>query len=416
MIILINHSETDFNEKTVLSKIINNPELITDFVLSPEYFKDVRHQNIAEFIQTDSDFTKEKLKTQAIMKPQEFGDYDFLNGIIEDYFSTPHQFTSHQEEVYKLYKHRTIHERLNEYASNPNDDSLDAIRYSIDKLDYDTPTNIDTKKETLKKLHKRLYGDILPSIIPTKYKKIDRVIDGFTPNQFNILAARPSTGKTALALNLAMNMQSDDVEVVFISLETSEENLTDRIMSSLTGVHLKKFKSPTERMTLDEADKVNDELGKYQNMNIRINQDGHTPNDVRRIINGMDRDSHKLVIIDYLQLMKSNNKTNNRQETVADISRELKIMSNAYEDLTILAISQLSRGIESRGDKTPTMSDLRESGQLEQDANIIMMLSRSDDDEDDPTVNEIELHIVKNKDGPLGMVKMDFYKQNQRMY
>lgn len=418
---MISHEDTDFIEKTVLCKVINNLDLLPEFWLEPEYFKDKRHKNIAEFITTEINIDPDVIKTEAIVDNDKYGGYEFVDDIINNHFATAHGFNRHQEEIFDFYKHRETERLITEYKDKPTNSGLDEIRNRIDALNNTQSGNTDSKKDTLLTVFKQLHGEEIQQIVPTRFDELDRIIDGFGENQLNLIAARPSAGKTAFALNLAMNMQSDDVEVLVCSLETNELNLTNRILSSLSGVHLKKFKNPVERMSDEEMKKANDKITTYQDMNIRIHEPngGFTPNTLRKLIMGMSDDKHKVIFIDYLTLMKSDRRTNSKYEEVSDISRELKIIANAYPKITVVALAQLNRAVEQRQDKTPNMSDLRDSGQIEQDGDLIMMLSNIEsDDENFMTVgaSPVNLAVVKNKDGPLGEVKIDFYKQNQRMF
>ncbi len=259
-------------------------------------------------------------------------------------------------------------------------------------------------------------------MVPTGYNSIDQLIGGVKPGQLVILGARPSAGKTALALNMAIEMEQKNCNVAFLSLEMSTEEVIERMAASMAQVKLKLF-SEANSFSEDEQLKVTDVFSRIQNMNIVIDDKASiTPAYVRRYARKMQKDSKKnVIIIDYLTLMNSDtNYGENRRLAVEDISRQLKIIAKENQ-CAIIALSQLSRGVESRTDKRPMMSDLREAGGIEQDADMIFLLYRDDyynkPTEYDPQGKSVvECIVVKNRNGEVGTAKLDFYKPIQRFY
>lgn len=417
-------NETMYFEKLVLAKLIKFPELRNEFMLEPIYFEDERHGNIANMIIRNQEFTYEELLSSAVESPEVYGGYDFVNDIasidIIDIVN-PRTFKKDQEKTLENYKLREIDKKIKEYQSAKSPETVQGINAEIQRLSKLDIDHNGKKTEILKDMFESLFEDNSSPIIKTDFTNLDNLIDGIEMNQLNIIAARPSMGKTTFALQMAMNVQTDDTEVIFCSAETTEKVVTRRILSNLSGVPLNKFKNPTALMTIEDIDKVTAAIGLYSKMNINIVDDAaFTPNKIRSLVQGMNDDTDKIVFIDYMQLMSSDNRKNNRYEEVSEISRELKILSNEIPNLTIIALSQLSRAVETRNDKRPNMSDLRESGQIEQDANMIMFLYRDDyynrDEETDDNISEVEVIVGKNKDGPQGIATVTFYKDTQRMY
>lgn len=418
-------NETMYFEKLVLAKLIKFEELRNDFVLEPIYFQDERHANIANMIICNHDFTYEELLSSAVESPDIYGGYDFVNHIaaidIIDIVN-PKTFKKDQEKTLENYKLREIDKKIKEYESAKSPETVQALNAEIERLNKLTIDEHGSKTEVLKDMFNSLFEDNSVPIIKTNFKELDLLVDGIEMNQLNIIAARPSMGKTTFALQMAMNVQSDNTEVIFCSAETTEKAVTRRILSNLSGVPMNKFKDPTNLMTMDDIDKVTDAIGLYSNMNINIVDNAiFTPNRIRSLVQGMSQDTEKIVFIDYMQLMQSDTRKVNRIEEVSDISRQLKILTNEIPNLTIFALSQLSRAVETRNDKRPNMSDLRESGQIEQDANMIMFLYRDDyynkDEETlDPNRSDLEVIVGKNKDGPQGTATVAFYRDTQRMF
>lgn len=417
-------NETMYFEKLVLAKLIKFPELRNVFMLEPIYFEDERHGNIANMIIRNQEFTYEELLSSAVESPEVYGGYDFVNDIasidIIDIVN-PRTFKKDQEKTLENYKLREIDKKIKEYQSAKSPETVQGINAEIQRLSKLSIDHNGKKTEVLKDMFNSLFEENSTPIIKTEFNHLDLLIDGIEMNQLNIIAARPSMGKTTFALQMAMNIQNDDTEVIFCSAETTEKVVTRRILSNLSGVPLNKFKNPTALMTIEDIDKATAAIGLYSKMNINIVDDAvFTPNKIRSLVQGMNDDKEKIVFIDYMQLMSSDSRKNNEYEEVSEISRELKILSNEIPNLTIIALSQLSRAVETRNDKRPNMSDLRASGQIEQDANMIMFLYRDDyynrDEETDDNISEVEVIVGKNKDGPQGMATVTFYKDTQRMY
>lgn len=418
-------NETMYFEKLVLAKLIKFEELRSDFLLEPEYFEDKRHQNIANMMLRHPDFTYEELLSSAVEHPDVYGGYDFVNDIASiDIIEivNPRSFKKDQEKTLENYKLREVDKKIKEYQSAKSPEGIQLINAEIERLNKLTINENGTKTEVLKDMFNSLFEEDSIPIIKTHFNDLDNVIGGIEMNQLNIIAARPSMGKTAFAIQMAMNVQNENMEVIFCSAETTEKAVTRRIISNLSGIPLNKFKNPTNLMTMDDIDKVTAAIGLYSKMNITIFDNAvFTPNKIRSLVQGMSADKEKIVFIDYMQLMQSDSKKSSSFDEVTDISRELKILSNEVPNLTIFALSQLSRAVEARNDKRPNMSDLRQSGQIEQDANMIMFLYRDDyynreDESDNPHQSDLEVIVGKNKDGPQGTANVSYYRDTQRLF
>lgn len=414
-------TETEYFEKLVLAKVIQFEDIRHSFTISPEYFQDKRHSNIATMILRSTNFTYEKLITEAVQDSEIVGDYDFVREIIDMDIVSKESFIWEQEQILQAYKTREIDKKIEEYQSAKSELSIQNISFEIEKLNKLNIKKENKKQKTLMKIIQSFDGDAEDPVIKTKFNNLDDLIDGIEANQLNVIAARPSMGKTAFALQLALNIQSENTEVIFCSAETKDIKLTRRLLSNLSKVPLHKFKSPSKMMTIEDIDKVMDAINLYYQMNLTIEDDAiFTPNKIRSLIQGKDENLNKIIFIDYLQLMKSDSKRMmNDLERVSEISRELKIMTGDIPNLTIVALSQLNRSTESRQDKRPTISDLRESGQIEQDAEMIMLLYRDDYYERPEDLNseasDLEIILAKNKDGKQGTAMLKYFKDIQKM-
>lgn len=252
--------------------------------------------------------------------------------------------------------------------------------------------------------------------ISTGYPSFDHKLGGFKRGDMVVLAARPSMGKTAMALNFAQNVAKKWRNVAIFSLEMSKEQLTDRLIAAAMAVD--SWKLQKWKLSEDEFARMGDALETLSRSKIYLDDSPagegllSIKSKARRLKmeSGLD-----LIIIDYLQLMSSGN-TMNRVQEVSDISRWLKSLAREL-DVPVIALSQLSRALEARPDKRPVMSDLRESGSIEQDADIIMMLYRDDyynEFSESPWVTNVL--IRKNRNGPTGQVDLKFEKSQQKFY
>lgn len=252
--------------------------------------------------------------------------------------------------------------------------------------------------------------------LATGFTDFDKLTAGLQPNQFVIIAARPAMGKTAFMLNLATNaaMHSNKSVAVF-NLEMSAEQLTNRVLQSLGQINGSKMR--TGRLEHNDWRRLNEAISKLSGVNLYIDDTpGITVGEIRskcRRLSNSDK-GLGLVVIDYLQLITGPAKTaGNRQQEVSEISRSLKMMALEL-GVPVVAAAQLSRAVESREDKRPIMSDLRESGSIEQDADIVSFLYRDDyynkEARRDDNASITEFIIGKNRSGPTTTIELLFKK------
>ena len=276
----------------------------------------------------------------------------------------------------------------------------------------DVLNEVQDNLETLSKSKGEITG------IPTGWYEFDKLTSGLHENQLIILAARPAMGKTAFALNLATHVATHTNKTVAIfSLEMGAEQLANRIISSLGQIEGTKLTNGS--LLNDDWKRVAEAKSQLANAKLFISDDaGVTVGDIKSKCRRLatSEDGLDLVIIDHLQLLSmGGNYGNNRQAEITDISRSLKKMAMELK-IPVIALAQLSRGVESREDKRPKMSDLRESGSIEQDADIVALLYRDDyyqtpkDQGEAPDPSLSELIIGKHRNGPTGIINLLFKK------
>lgn len=282
----------------------------------------------------------------------------------------------------------------------------------------------DVTQEVFNEIIAKMSGETQNKAVPTGFSTLDSLLHGFSRGDLVILAARPSMGKTAFALNIALNVagRNESLEnrknVAIFSLEMGAEQLVSRMLCSEGMIDSEKIR--TGNMNQEDMQALEVGMAFLNNKNIYIDD---TPfikvNEVKAKCKTLKNEvGLDLVIIDYLQLLQGSRKTDNRQQEVSEISRNLKQMAREL-DCPVIALSQLSRSVESRQDKRPMMSDLRESGSIEQDADIVSFLYRDDyynrDNDEEATQNrdvaEIEVIVAKHRNGSTGNAELLFLKK-----
>lgn len=263
--------------------------------------------------------------------------------------------------------------------------------------------------------------------LSTGYAQLDEMTTGLHKDELVIIAARPAVGKTAFVLNIAQNVATrTDNTVAIFSLEMGAESLANRMLCAEGNINANHLR--TGQLTQDEWQSLFIATGALSNASIYIDDTpGIKVAEIRARCRRLAKEKGNLglIVIDYLQLIEGSN-PDNRQQEVSEISRQLKKLAKELE-VPVIALSQLSRGVEQRQDKRPVLSDIRESGSIEQDADIVSFLYRDDyyehdedsednnnpgnnQDDDGSNASEVEVIIEKNRSGPRGTVKLLFAK------
>ncbi len=253
--------------------------------------------------------------------------------------------------------------------------------------------------------------------VPTGYKDLDNVLAGLQPSDLFVLAARPSMGKTAMVLNLAHNVAvKANLPVLVFSLEMSKEQLVDRILAKESGVNAWALR--TGNLTDQDFEKIGNAMGTLSEAQIYIDDTpGITVSDMRTKAR---REAHQrplgLIIVDYLQLMSGGSRfggEGNRVQEISEISRGLKGIAREL-NVPLIALSQLSRSVESRSPQIPQLSDLRESGSIEQDADVVAFLYREEYyNPDTERKNIMDFMIKKHRNGPTKNIELYFDRERQ---
>lgn len=310
-------------------------------------------------------------------------------------------------------------------------DLLDSAEQQIMSVSQDNVQNgfqniKDVLEQSLSHVNQLSQNDSEVTGLSTGYAQLDEMTTGLHKDELVIIAARPAVGKTAFALNIAQNVAtSSDTTVAIFSLEMGAESLVNRMICAEGNINANHLR--TGQLTQDEWNSLFVATGSLSKANIYIDDTaGIKVAEIRARCRRLAKEKGNLglIVIDYLQLIEGTN-PDNRQQEVSEISRQLKKLAKELE-VPVIALSQLSRGVEQRQDKRPVLSDIRESGSIEQDADIVSFLYRDDyydhdedddqeennqqQDDDGSNVSEVEVIIEKNRSGPRGTVKLLFAK------
>lgn len=338
----------------------------------------------------------------------------------------------HARIILQKYIQRSLIKISNEIIEDAYDegtDVFDLLDNAESKLYDVTQGNLKRSAETAQNLviqAKKRIEEIANkeglSGIPTGFDKVDKLTSGWQPSDLVIIAARPGMGKTALTLSMARNMAvNNNIPVAFFSCEMSSVQLITRLISSETGLSSEKLR--TGKLEKHEWEQLNVKVKALENAPLFIDD---TPSlsifDLRAKARRLaSQHGIKLVIIDYLQLMTAggSQKGGNREQEISTISRNLKALAKEL-NVPVIALSQLSRAVETRGgSKRPILSDLRESGAIEQDADIVSFIYRPeyykidewDDEERTPTAGQAEFIVAKHRNGGLDNIRLKFIGQ-----
>ena len=421
-------------EEAVLGAILVNPQVITKIVetLRPESFYKPSHRYVYEamlqlFNQNERiDIVSVSDVLSCSQKLETVGGRAFINDLSYKTITT-----SNIEYYAKIVREKAVKRALINagseivgfgYDANSIDESLEsAERLIFDIVSQKATSDLihvkDLVLNTYEKIEYRYEHKDELSGIPTGFYELDAVMNGLQKSDLIIVAARPAMGKTSFALNIAQHAAlKNNTPVAIFSLEMSKEQLMQRMLCSEAEIDAQRVK--TGNMQSKDWEKLANAMNAFTMAPIYIDDTpGATITDIRAKCRRlkMEEKNLGLVLIDYLQLMESSGKEDRMQQITA-ISRGLKILAREL-DLPVIALSQLSRAVESRTDKRPQLSDLRESGAIEQDADIVMFIYRDEyyrknGDEEDfskaASKGNAEIIIAKHRNGPTDTVELLF--------
>lgn len=419
-------------EQAILGSILIDPETIENIIsiVSSRDFFDPRHAEIFKAIEElydegipiDVISICDRLKTKGKL---EMVGGEIYVAQLADIVPT----SAHAEMYAQIVRDKSVLRALINAASKVVEDAMsdrdvDDILDNAERVIFEIAESKTSKTylsmdtilhevfENLENLRTKVKDGVTSLItgIPTGFKKLDEMTSGFHKSDLIILAARPSVGKTAFALNIAKNMALHaKVPVGIFSLEMSKEQLAQRLLGMEALIELQKIRRGT--LSDEEWQRLLTATGKLYKANIIVDDEANLdPRSLRAKARRMKKEyGIEAIFIDYLQLMSIKSYRENRQQEISEISRSLKLLAREL-DVSIIALSQLSRAVEQREDKRPRLSDLRESGSIEQDADMVLFLYRDQYYKKEKTLDphETEIIIGKQRNGPIGTVTLLF--------
>ncbi len=423
-------------EEAILGAILVSPACMNRVVehLSPESFYKPAHRYVYEAMlqlynsETKIDIVSVSDTLNVTQKLELVGGRAFINDLSYKTITT-----TNVEYYAKIVQEKAIKRSLISagseiinagYDLNPVEESLDTAEKLIYEISSQKNSSAllpikDLVYDSYSKLEDRAKNKGKLTGVASHFYDLDNLYtNGFQKSDLIIIAARPAMGKTSLALNIAQNVAlKENVPVAIFSLEMSKEQLTQRLLGAEAEVDASRIK--TGDLNSKDWDKLAIAMDKFSQSKLFIDDTaGCTITDLRAKCRrlAMSEKDLGLIVIDYLQLIEGSSRED-RMQQISSISRGLKILAKEL-NVPIIALSQLSRAVEGRTDKRPLLSDLRESGSIEQDADIVMFIYRDDyyktagDDEDVTeralSKGEAEIIIAKNRNGPVGSIKLLF--------
>ena len=419
-------------ERSVLGSVLLENHAIDEIadILRPEHFYSDIHQSIFAAIlrlheaNRRSDIVTLAEELDARLQLEDIGGAPYLLEILE---TVPH--AAHAKYYAEIVRDKWIQRSLTNVCTeilrdcyDGSDDTADVLQRAeqgifqiLENQESGAKLSMDEiMHATLDRINARAGKEGSISGLSTGFEELDRQTNGFQPSEFIIIAARPSMGKTAFVCNVAEYVAgAGQTATLIFSLEQSKLELAERflcIRARLDGHRLRKGQlEPAERHALMQASSELSELPLFID-----DQPGRTVGQISAICRRLKRRNNLgLVVIDYLQLIESDDKRASREQQIAQITRRLKGIAKECE-LPVIALSQLNRGVELREDKRPRLADLRESGAIEQDADIVMFLHRPDAYNPDDRPGLAEIVVAKHRSGPTGIVNLQWKKESMR--
>lgn len=395
-------------EKALLGTFLKDNYLISDTNVRTEHFELSQHKTLFQIMKQltgkGQSIDVITLTTQA--NPEEFGGMSYVNDLIS--FANPLKVDEYEQLVIDTWKER---EKRNILQIASNDDW--EIQKVIDSLDAINETRTDDHQSIAEQLaiffeapwneQEKKKG------IPTGIIKLDAMTNGWQDGTLNIIAARPSMGKSDIMLHFAKQAGWQQNLPILFSLEMPAESLTERLIASTGQFNRGKMRDPYKFLSRDQKDSWSNTLGILGKTNIQIfDQAGQTVPVMRAKVRKMMNQyqgKKPIIFIDYLGLIRSNEFYGGSANLqITEISKNLKGMAKDFS-CPIICLAQLNRSVEQRAEKIPMMSDIRDSGSVEQDADVIMFLYREKYYDKKSTDNTLQLIIAKNRNGPVGTIR-----------
>ena len=402
-------------EKSVLGTMLAENYLIVDSEVTHDYFISHVHRNIYRCMldllikKRPVDF----VTLLTMMDPTALGGANYLAELTN--YASPTKFNSYVEILLDKWKNREKNKIL--VQAKEGDWEIGVIQEAFNDLEKNGSAGLETSiKMDLMKMGERPYEPLQDVLgVPTGLNELDKLLDGFQPAELSIIAARPSMGKTDTLNHFALHAGFAGYKPIIFSLEMSKTSMIDRLIAATGGYNRLRMRNPYLHFTEKQKSNWLPALGRLDEANIQIDDRAALRvSEMRAIARKTINTEPKLkpiIFVDYLQIIQGDYLHKNRTEIVGQISNDLKQMAKEF-DCPVVCLSQLNRGVEMRDKKRPMMSDLRDSGNIEQDADVIVFLYRDNYyNEETDAPNLLEFNIAKHRNGPTGTATVRYEKE-----
>ncbi len=402
-------------EKSVLGSMLAENYLIVDSEVKQDFFISQIHKNIFGCMQALLAKRRpvDYVTLLTMMEPIALGGANYLAELTN--FASPTKFDRYVDMMREAWKNREKNKIL--IQAKEGDWEIGSIQQAFEELEKEGSAGRETSiKMDLVRMGERPYEAMqhVPGV-PTGLNDLDKLLDGFQPAELIIIAARPSMGKTDTLNHFALHAGLAGYKPIIFSLEMSRTSMIDRFIAITGGYNRLRMRNPYTHFTDKQKSNWLPTLGRLSEANIHIDdRAGLTVSQMRAAARKIMHTEPKLkpiIFVDYLQIIRGDSPSHNRTEMVGQISNDLKQMAKEF-NCPVVCLSQLNRGVEIRDNKRPVMSDLRDSGNIEQDADVISFLYRDDyynKETDMPGL--LEINIAKHRNGPTGTTTVGYVKE-----
>ncbi|MBB6449837.1 replicative DNA helicase [Geomicrobium halophilum] len=407
------------SEQAVLGAILYEPPLIQVSMLQPSHFARVHHSLIFKAMRT---VEKEGAEPELAAVTTGLGESINQTGGIQyltqlaGSVATTATFNHHERKIIEAYRLRESRKAAIRYVEQPNDASLQRLSQELTDLQRLGYSNQEKRlKEWLYEISDDMSGTQSDNqnSYKTGYEPLDQMTGGLQRKELIVVAARPSMGKTAFALNLGSNHCKNEGRCLLFSLEMGSKQLLHRVISADAHIDGQKWKFPSRFFSEEDYDRATTSIASLWDWKLNMYENTSVISDICSISRQTVRenpDDDLLIVIDYLQMIHAAGRFERKDLEVGAITRELKRLATDL-NVPIVILSQLSRNVENRHNKRPVMADLRDSGNIEQDADVIAFLYREAYYDQEADQNQVEVDVSKQRNGPTGTIELGFMKE-----
>lgn len=398
-------------EKAFLGSLIKADYLLNDTVIQPEQLESTRHQELMRRMveRKRTGKTIDLISLTILPDLEAFGGMSYLSELLS--YADLEKFDETEKLILELWKEREKRNILTRAAMN--DWGITKVIAKLDKINQSKMEDHTSIHQALARVYEAPWEDQLHAKgVTTGIEKLDLMTGGFQGGEVTILAARPSMGKTDVMLYFAkISGWAGYLPLVF-SLEMPEKLITSRLIASTGGFNRAKMRDPKRMLTESQKNKWSDAIGNLDETHMQVfDGAGQTVAEMRaKTRKLMNQFPHRkpILFIDYLTLIASSQfYGGNSHSQVTEISKSLKTMAKDF-DCPVVCLAQLNRSVETRANKRPMMSDIRESGSVEQDADVILFLYREAYYDKDSENHSLEIIVSKNRNGPVGTITVNY--------